>query len=430
MDDPCNPFSQQKESDIAMATNTPWKTDNWFVGEWNYLEEVTKGFTPPKQVRIHDITLRDGEQQAGVTFTKDDKIRIAEKLAEVGVHRIEAGMPAVSPNDEAAIREIVKRKLGPEIFSFARCMAEDVKRSADCGVDGVCLEIPSSGHLIERAYKWPLDKAVDLSIQATLAAKEAGLYTVFFTIDATRADMTWLLNLVEKVATEGHMDALALVDTFGVLSPHGASYFTRKVKERIKKPLEIHFHADFGMAVANTIMAVVGGAEVIHSTVTGIGERAGNTPMEETVMALLTLYGIDVGIKYDKLNELSKMVIDMSGTKIADNRPFIGDGAYDIESGIITSWFRNTFEQYPTQIYPVRPDFVGHRAPQILMGKKSGIDNVAIWAERAGISLDADETMDALIQIKQLAHDQKRPLTEDEFKTIALAVKDKKVSTV
>ena len=413
-----------------MTTKKPWQTDNWFVGEWNYLEEVTKNFQPPKQVRIHDITLRDGEQQAGVTFTKDDKVRIAEKLAEIGVHRIEAGMPAVSPFDEAALREIVKRNLGPEIFSFARCMAEDVKRAADCGVDGVILEIPSSQHLIERAYKWPLDKAVDLSIQATQAAKEAGLYTVFFTIDATRADIQWLLQLVEKVATEGHMDALALVDTFGVLSPHGASYFTRKVKERINKPLEIHFHADFGMAVANTVMAVLGGAEVIHSTVTGIGERAGNTPMEETVMALLTLYGIDVGIKYDKLNELSKMVIDISGTKIPDNRPFIGDKAYDIESGIITSWFRNTFEQYPTEIYPVNPKFVGHRAPQILMGKKSGVDNVAMWSQKAGISLDDDETMDVLMQVKQCAHELKRPLTEDEFKKIAVAVKNKKVSAV
>ena len=120
----------------------PWKSDNWYVSPWNYLEEVTEGFNPPEKVRIHDITLRDGEQQAGVIFTKDDKIRIAEKLAEVGVHRIEAGMPAVSPNDEAALREIVKRNLGSEIFCFARCMVPDVELAADCGVDGIVIEIP------------------------------------------------------------------------------------------------------------------------------------------------------------------------------------------------------------------------------------------------------------------------------------------------
>lgn len=402
------------------------KSDNWFVSPWNFLEEVTKDFHAPKQVKIHDVTLRDGEQQAGITFTKDDKVRIAEKLAEIGVHRIEAGMPVVSPHDEEAIREIVKRNLGPEIFCFSRCMVDDVKRAADCGVTGVCLEIPSSEHLIEYAYQWPLEKAVDLSIKATLAAKEMGLYTVFFTIDATRAEMNWLLNLVERVAREGHMDAFALVDTFGVLSPHGASYFTRKVKERINKPLEIHFHADFGLAVANTIMAVLAGAEVIHSTVTGIGERAGNAPMEETALALLTLYGIDVGIKYDKLNDLSELVAKMSHTKIPTNRPFIGDMAYDIESGILTSWYKNTYEQYPTEIFPVRPDFIGHRPPKILMGKKSGVDNIALWSERLGFSLDGDESIEVLSQVKQRAHDLKRTLTEEEFKEIVQVVKDKK----
>ena len=137
-------------------TSQPWKTDNWFVSPWNFLEEVTAGFQPPEKVRIHDITLRDGEQQAGIIFTKDDKIRIAEKLSELGVHRIEAGMPAVSPRDEAAIKEIVKRNLKSEIFCFSRCMVDDVKRAADCGVRGIVIEIPASAHLIEQGYKWPL----------------------------------------------------------------------------------------------------------------------------------------------------------------------------------------------------------------------------------------------------------------------------------
>ena len=220
----------------------------------------------------------------------------------MGVHRIEAGMPAVSPRDEAAIKEIVKRNLGSEIFCFSRCMVDDVKRAVDCGVRGIVIEIPASAHLIEHAYKWPLEKAIDLSIKATTFAKEQGLYTVFFTIDATRSNMNWLLDLVDRVATEGYMDALTLVDTFGVLSPNAVMYFTKRVRERITKPLEIHFHSDFGMGVANTINAVLAGGEVIHTTVLGIGERAGNTPMEETVLALLAMYGIDVGLDYSKMN--------------------------------------------------------------------------------------------------------------------------------
>ena len=404
----------------------PWKTDKWHVSPWNYLEEVTRDFQPPKEVKIHDVTLRDGEQQAGIIFTKDDKIRIAEKLSEIGVHRIETGMPAVSPNDEAAIKEIVKRNLNSEIFCFSRCMVDDVKRAVDCGVAGIIIEIPSSTHLIEQAYKWPLQKAIDLSIRATAFAKEQGLYTVFFTIDATRSDLNWLLDLVDRVATEGHMDAFTLVDTFGVLSPQAATYFTKKVKERITKPLEIHFHPDFGLGVANTINAVLAGAEVIHTTVTGIGERAGNTPMEETVLALLTMYGIDVGIDYSKMNELSKLVQELSGVEVLPGRAFIGDEAYTIESGIVTGWYKNVFETNPTTIFPVHPDFVGHEKPKIVMGKKSGLDNIGIWSEKLGIELSEEETMDVLMQVKLKSHDLKRVLSEDEFRKIADSVKAKK----
>jgi len=408
---------------------TPWKTENWFVSPWNYLEEVTRGFNPPQKVTIHDVTLRDGEQQAGVIYSKDDKVRIAEKLAEVGVHRIEAGMPAVSPPDEAAIKEIVKRNLGPEIFCFTRCMVDDVKRAVDCGVRGIVIEIPASAHLVEHAYKWPLERAIDLSIKATSFAKEQGLYTVFFTIDGTRTDMDWLLKLVNRVAAEGHMDAFTLVDTFGVLSPQGASYFTRKVKEAVNKPLEIHFHSDFGLGVANTLMAVLAGAEVLHTTVGGIGERCGNAPMEETVLALLAFYGIDVGIDYSKLNEISKLVMGLSGIEVPPNRPFIGSKAYTIESGIVTSWFRNAFEKDPTIVFPVNPKFVGHEMPEIILGKKSGVDNITIWAQKLGVELNDDERMAVLMQVKLKSHDVKRDLTQKEFSQIVKKVKGPKKKT-
>jgi isopropylmalate/homocitrate/citramalate synthase len=399
-------------------TSQPWKTENWFVSPWNYLKEVTRGFKPPKQVKIHDITLRDGEQQAGIIFTKDDKIRIAEKLAEAGVHRIEAGMPAVSPRDEEAIRTIVKRNLPAEIFCFTRCVIDDVKLAADCGVNGIVIEIPASQHLIEQGYKWPLEKAIDLSVKATAFAKTQGLYTVFFTIDGSRSDLDWLLKLVNRVATEGHMDAFTLVDTFGVLSPHAATYFTKKVKEQVKKPVEIHFHSDFGLGVANTINAVLAGGEVIHSTVLGIGERAGNTPMEETVLALLTLYGIDVGLKYEKMNELSKLVQELSGVPVPGMRPFIGDGAYSIESGIVTGFFRNSWEADPTIVFPVHPKFVGHELPKIVMGKKSGLDNIAVWTKDLGINLNPEEALTVLRSVKLKSHDLKRVLTKGEFREI------------
>jgi len=402
-------------------TKEPWRNDSWFVSPWNFVDEVTKDFHPPAKLRIHDVTLRDGEQQAGIVFTRDEKIRIAEKLAEAGIHRIEAGTPAVSPNDEAAIKEIVRRKLGPEIFVLSRCMIDDVKRAVDCGVDGVTLEIPSSEHLVEHSYKWSMEKATELSIKATRYAHEQGLYVSFFPVDATRSNIEWFLRLIERVAAEGHMDALGLVDTFGVLSPQGASYYARTMRTHIKQPLEVHFHNNFGMAVANTVMAVLEGGEVIHSTITGIGEGGGNCPMIEAVMALRILYGIDAGLKYETLNDLSNLVNELAGR--GPNRPFVGEETYDVESGMVLSWHRNSRKTYPTETVPIDPALVGHRGPRYVMGKKSGIDSVAMWAEKLHIELDADQGAEVLRRVKQFSHDAKRQLTEDEFKDIADAVK-------
>lgn len=400
----------------------PWHTEDWFVSPWNFLPEVTEDFRAPDQVRIHDITLRDGEQQAGIIFTTDDKVRIAEKLAEAGVQRIEAGMPVVSRHDEAAIKEIVKRKLGPQIFAFARCMVDDVKRAVDCGVDGVVIEIPVSKELIQSAYQWPLDKAMDLPIKATQYAREQGLYTVFFTIDATRSDMDWYLSVIDKVAAEGHMDALALVDTFGALSPQGAYYYTKTLKDRIDKPIEIHFHNTFGMATANTIVGVLAGGEVIHTTVTGIGEGPGNCAMEEAAVALKVLYGVDTGITFEKLTELSRFVADLAGT--GPNRPFVGDSLYDIESGIVASWYKNAYQSFPTALNPVMPRVTGNRPARVVMGKKSGIDSVYLWAQQMGIQLNQDEALEVLTRVKDRSTELKRLLGEDEFRQIAMGVKE------
>lgn len=406
----------------------PWKSDRWFVSPWNFAEEVVSGLSFPDKIKIHDVTLRDGEQQAGVEFTKDDKIRIAEKLAEMGVHRIEAGLPAVSPSDEAAVKEIVKRNLGPEIFAFSRCMVDDVKRAVDCGVKGIVMEIPSSEHIIRYAYQWSLERAIDLSIESTAYAHEQGLYVVFFPIDFTRAEMNWVLNLIERVANEGHMDALVVVDTFGVTSPHAMPYVIRKVRERISKPLEAHFHMDFGMGVANTVMALAAGAEVMHTTVLGIGERAGNTPMEETVMALLTMYGIDLGLDYSKLTETANLVRELANHVTPANKPVTGESLYNVESGIIASWVRNCGDEYATEVFPFLPNVVGQRGVDIVLGKGSGIDSVNIWLDRLGIEATPEEAMSILMDVKQLSLHEKRLLTEDEFRLIVDRVLEQRVA--
>jgi isopropylmalate/homocitrate/citramalate synthase len=402
----------------ASKSPGPWKSDNWYTSPWNFLPEVVEGFALPKSVRVHDVTLRDGEQQAGIVFNQDDKVRIATALAEAGVHRIEAGMPAVSPSDEAAIRKIVKLGLPSEIYAFSRCMVDDVKKAADCGVTGVVMEVPSSPSLIKAAYKWEVEKAIDLSIAATAAAHEAGLKVTFFPIDATRAEMTGLLDLLSRVATEGHADAVGLVDTFGVISPHAVRYFARAVKKRLGVPLETHFHADFGMSVANTVIAVTEGVETIHTTVAGIGERAGNTPMEETILALLGMYGIDTGIKTEKFKAIADLVLERANICQPPNRPVIGDRLFDVESGIIVSWVKNVGQDNLLAAFPFRPEFVGQTGPDIVLGKGSGLDSVAIWLDRLGKTADKDQLNALLVAVKAKSLELKRTLTDDEFRSI------------
>ncbi len=396
-------------------SETPWKTDMFFSSPWNYLPEVTAKFQLPEKLQIHDVTLRDGEQQAGVEFTADEKLRIAEALSEAGIHRIEAGLPAVSPADTEAVKRIAAAGFDAEIYAFSRCMISDVELALECGVSGVIMEVPASHHLIEKAYQWPVERAIEASVESTKFAHENGLKVTFFPIDATRSTMTQLLDDLEAVATNGYVDNVGLVDTFGVCSPHAISYYTRRVRERLKVPVETHFHMDFGMGVANTILAAGEGASVLQTTVSGIGERAGNAPTEETVLALLTMYGVDMGIKTEKFTEIARLVAELSGVQQPSNRPVTGEKLYSVESGIITTWLKNVGDEL-TEPFPYRPELVGQPQPTAVLGKGSGLDSVGIWLGKYGIhDADTSDIEAILVEVKGRSLAKKGLLTDDEF---------------
>ena len=400
---------------------TPWKSRKHFVSPWNYADEVTSGFSLPKKVKFHDITLRDGEQQSGLCFRKGDKVRIAEALAEAGVDRIEAGLPVVSKQDAAAVKAIVKANLGPKIFAFSRCMIPDVKRALDTGVKGVVIEIPCSEHIIKHAYRWPIEKAVDFSIEATNFAHDNGLEVVFFPIDASRASIDWFLNTVERVATEGHMDALALVDTFGGVSPSAMSFLVREVKARINMPLEAHFHDDFGCATANTLLALAAGCEVAHVTVSGIGERCGNASLEEVAVALKTMYNAKMNLKLDKLYGLSKLVQKIARIELPTNAAIVGDRVFEVESGIVVSWLRNCGHEHALELFPYHWDLIGQPEPKVLIGKKSGLDTIRHYLEVIGRRSDGngEQLLAILAKVKDEALRKKGLLDIREFKAIA-----------
>lgn len=393
----------------------PWRSDRHYVGFYDFLPEVRRSFHLPRRVLVHDVTLRDGEQQAGVTFRKDEKVRIAKALNDAGVDRIEAGLPSVSPSDSEAIREITHLGLAAKIYAFSRCLKADVDNALKLDVDGLIMEIPSSDHLIRLGYGWTEERAVELSVEATTYAHAHGLKVTFFTIDSTRATTTVISRLVGRVAKEGHMDALALADTFGVLNPQATYYFVKKMRSSLKKPIEIHAHNDFGLGVANTIFAVMAGAEVAHLTVNGIGERTGNTSLEEAVMALECLYGVRTNVKTEKLRSLSILVRELSGVPVPPQKPVVGDGIFTVESGIIAGWWRRLEKLgIPLEMYPFTPEAVGHEPVKVILGKKSGRDSILYKAEKLGVELSDAKVDEILRKVKELALEKKRPLTEEE----------------
>jgi isopropylmalate/homocitrate/citramalate synthase len=407
----------------------PWKTDKWFISPWCYLPEARKNYDFPPNIKIHDVTLRDGEQQTAVVFRREEKVAIAKKLDALGIHRIEAGMPAVSEQDKAAISDIAALGLKADVFAFARCIPSEINVVKACGCKGVVVEIPASDHMIKNGYGWSVDRAMKASIDTTLAAKEAGLYTVFFTIDATRTEPNRLVEIVDQVATEGHMDAYTLADTMGGCTPDALSHVVGKIKNRLKKPVEIHCHQDFGLGVANTIAALAAGASVAHTTITGLGERAGNVPVEDVVLSLLCLYGIDLGIRTEKFCEVSRFVMDLAKVTQPPNRPIVGDKLYEVESGIIAGWVRLARKEHPLEYVPFASDLVGQKPVSIVLGKNSGPPSMEEWCEKLGIAATDDQKMAMLQQVKAKSFEKKDLLTADEFRAIADRVLQKVPAT-
>ncbi|GLC78564.1 hypothetical protein [Lacrimispora brassicae] len=393
----------------------------WWVAPANYNEEAVKGLNFPAKIEILDTTLRDGEQQAGIIFTKEDKIELAKKIDALGVHRMELGTPAASKEDEEAIRAITKLGLRAKTYAFVRNVISDIELAKDCGVDGVLAEVPGSNHLIKGGMGWTVEKAIAAAAKATARAHELGLLVTFFPADSSRADLDFLLNTLQGILDAGgHMDSIALVDTFGAFSPEGAAYTVKKLKQKFGKPVEAHFHEDFGLSVATTIAALAAGADVAHVTVNGIGERAGNCPIESLVMSLRALYGIDCGIQCDQLLEVSRAVSERSNFAIPSTKAIVGTRLFGWETGMPTGLWKNARTIDPLIMLPYHWQFTGQAEPHIYMGKKSGNANIDIWCEDYGFEIDDENKKSLLEKVKTLSISLKRDITKPEFETLLL----------
>jgi isopropylmalate/homocitrate/citramalate synthase len=197
------------------------------------------------------------------------------------------------------------------------------------------------------------------------------------------------------------------------------------VIDRLKKPVEIHCHQDFGLGVANTVAALAAGASVAHTTITGLGERAGNVPVEDVVMSLLCLHGVNLGINTEKFVEVSRFVMDLAKVTQPPNRPIVGEKLYEVESGIIAGWVRLARKDHPLEYVPFAPELVGQKPVSIVLGKNSGPPSMEEWCEKLGVTATDEERMAMLQLVKAKSFEKKDLLTADEFKAIVEKVLQK-----
>lgn len=388
----------------------------WFISPWNQSAEIETG----RRMIVHDTTLRDGEQQAGLVFDAAQKIAIAAALDELGVDRLEIGMIGSEPEDVELLSRLANTRRSAEMWAITNPSVEKARLAADCGLDGVGVVLfANSQH--RAVFGRDLDRSLGEAISTAEIIRSAGLKTTLLLADAPRYPVSELLNVVERVSQCGAFSALAIMDTFGSLNPDGAARLVCAARMVSDIPLEFHGHNDFGLAVANSLSAFYAGAEVVHATVLGLGERVGNTALEELVLAAAVLYGADNGIDLSKLTGVANLVRLETGIELAPHKPVVGQRIYDVETGGITSQMAKWAEMNePMQWYfPYVPDLVGGGPVNFVLGKGSGtasVDQALVRLGRSGLSDEAKSQIAR--EVRRAARARRRDITDVEFAEI------------
>ena len=363
------------------------------------------------RIRFLDTTLRDGEQTPGVSLDTEEKLAIARGLDALGVQVIEAGSAMTSVGERQSIKAVSAAGLNAEICSYVRALTADVDTALACDVDSVHLVVPVSDLHIECKLKSDRKSVIRKAVEVTEYAKDHGLIVELSGEDASRADQDYLAGLY-LAGIDAGADRLAFCDTVGVLVPEVATEVFGRLS-RLGAPISVHCHNDFGMATANTIAALRAGAAQAHVTVNGIGERAGNTSLEEVVMTLESLYKIDTGIKCQDIYQLSRLVSRMTGLPLATNKAIVGENAFTHEAGIHVHGLLADTKTYE----PIHPETVG-RKRRIVLGKHAGKASVELALREFGIGVSDEQLSQIVTRVKELGDKGKR-VSDADLQTIA-----------
>lgn len=384
-------------------------SDGIWVSELNTRPEVRRHFQRSKPVRFYDTTLRDGEQTVGVVLDPQQKLAIARKLDELGVSRIEAGFPRVSPEDAEAIRLICQAKLKAEIWGFARAVTADVDELVRLGVRFAIIEAPTSDIKL-RAYGLARAEVRQRIVHALRHAQEQGITVAFFAVDATRTELK-ALREIYHTALEAGAAEIVVVDTIGACNPEAVEYLVAQVRGWIGEGIPLHFHGhnDFGLGTASAIAAVRAGADWIQGTINGMGERAGNADIGEIALALRCLYDVPVELDLKRLHEVARFVQQTAGYPLEAWKPVVGENLFRRESGAVASQFH-----MPEAIEPFAAELVGARR-SIVLGKKSGLDSIDLKCKELGLEVTPEQRAALLAAVKRRSTEKRGLVTDAEF---------------
>ena len=363
-------------------------------------------------IKILDTTLRDGEQTPGVSLTPKEKFRIATKLDEIGVNYIEAGSAITSQGERDSIKEISNQGFNAEILSFSRPLNIDIDYCLDCNVDAVNLVVPTSDLHISDKLKISKDELLELSNNAVEYCKDHGLTVELSAEDASRSDVDFLKKVYLSAIDHG-ADRICVCDTVGILTPDSSFELFSRLND-IQVPVSCHCHNDFGLAVANTLSAVKGGASEIHTTINGIGERAGNTSFEECIVSIDRLFSdFTTDIKINQIYDISKLVARLTGVYIQPNKAIVGENAFAHESGIHSDGIIKNSATYE----PMTPELVG-RTRKFVIGKHMGTHGLNSRLKEIGLDVNDDQLKQICDDIKDLA-DKGKTVTDVDLQVIA-----------
>jgi homocitrate synthase NifV len=361
------------------------------------------------KIKIVDTTLRDGEQTAGVVFANKEKLRIAKMLDAIGVDQIEAGIPVMGGHEKETIKQICKLGLRSSIMGWNRAVINDIEHSLECGVDAVAISISTSDIHIEHKLRSTREKVLQSMVKATEFAKRHGVYISVNAEDASRTDPEFLYEFAQA-AKEAGADRLRYCDTVVILEPFTTYERIKELVSRVGIDVEMHTHNDFGMATANALAGVRAGAKWVGVTVIGLGERAGNAAMEEVVMALKHLEGVDLNFKTKMFREIAEYVSGAAKRELPAWKPIVGSNMFAHESGIHADGALKDPRTYEVFC----PEEVGLER-QIVIGKHSGTSAIIAKFEEYGIVLSKDEANDLLTRVRTAAVELKRTLFDKEL---------------